>query len=200
MIKTKRILLNSIVFLVLGTVLGAVAKYLDTMESVDGGWQKNILPHLGDLFSRLGVWIFIATIIAAYSKSRITAAHNTFMFFVGMLVSYYIYSAYLFGFFPTSYFIGWGLIALFSPLLAVIVWEGKNNISLSWVLPALPIGLLLSLSLGIGLFYLRINYLEKLIMCFTLCLVFYRSLKQMPEVIIITFVIAFIVKQISPFS
>ncbi|MGF9891214.1 hypothetical protein ABEX78_21375 [Priestia megaterium] len=199
MIKTKRILINSIVFLVLGTVLGAMAKYLDTMEGVDGGWQKNILPHLGDLFSRLGVWIFIATIIAAYSKTRITAALNTFMFFIGMLVSYYIYSAYLFGFFPTSYFVGWGLIALFSPLLAVIVWEGKNNISLSWILPALPIGLLLSLSLGIGLFYLRLNYLEELIMCFALCLVFYRSIKQMPGVIVITFVVAFIVKQVNPF-
>ncbi|MDU9694045.1 hypothetical protein WKH56_08345 [Priestia sp. SB1] len=197
--KLKRILVNIVVFLALGGALGAVAKYLDTMESFDGGWQKNILPHLGDLFSRLGVWIFIATIIAAYSKTRITAALNTFMFFIGMLVSYYIYSAYLFGFFPTNYFVGWGLIALFSPLLAVIVWEGKNNISLSWILPALPIGLLLSLSIGIGLFYLRLNYLEELIMCFGLCLVFYKSIKQMPGVIIITFVVAFIVKQINPF-
>ncbi|MED4285151.1 hypothetical protein P4679_24840 [Priestia megaterium] len=151
------------------------------------------------MFSRLGVWIFIATIIAAYSKTRITAALNTFMFFIGMLVSYYIYSAYLFGFFPTSYFVGWIFIALFSPLLAVLVWEGKNNISLSWILPALPIGLLLSLSLGIGLFYLRLHYLEELIMCFGLCLVFYRSIKQMPGVIIITFVVAFIAKQVNLF-
>lgn len=108
-------------------------------------------------------------IVAAYSKTQIKAAGNTLIFFIGMLISYYIYSAFLFGFFPTRYFILWGGIALASPFLAIVVWKAKNNVRLSFILPALPMGLMLSLSLGIGLFYVYLNYIEELIMYFALC-------------------------------
>ena len=116
-----------------------------------------------------------------------------------MLISYYIYSAYLFGFFPTRYFILWGSIALASPLLAIIVWKAKNNIRLAFILPALPMGLMLSLSLGIGLFYMDLNYIEELIMYVVLCVVFYKGPKQMAIIVVFSFVVAVIVKLLSPF-
>lgn len=104
--------------------MGGVAKYLDTVAGVDGSWWMNILPYFGDLCSRTGIWVLIATLIAVYSKTQISAALNTFMFFIGMLTGYYIYSAFLFGFFPTSYFLPWGSIALASPFLAAIGMDG----------------------------------------------------------------------------
>ena len=82
-----------------------ISKYLDTIAVLDEIWWMNILDYFGDLFTRLGIWVLIATFIAAYSKTLLRAAINTFLFFIGMLISYYIYSAYLFGFFPTRYFI-----------------------------------------------------------------------------------------------
>jgi len=195
----KKNILFFIIFLVIGIALGIISKYFDNFAGVDGDWFMNIPSYLGDLFTRLGIWILIATIIAAYSKTQISAALNTFIFFIGMLISYYIYSAYLFGIFPTRDFIYWGSLALISPFMAAIVWNGKNNIRLAWILPALPIALLLSLSLGIGLFYIRLNYIEELIMSVILCLVFYKSPKQMVVLILVSFVLSFVIKQISPF-
>src|SRR6476620_5821687 len=178
MIKLINKIPDFITCLVLGTALGTISKYLDTIAVVDESWWMNILQYFGYLFTRLGIWILIATIIAAYSKTLIRAAINTFLFFIGMLISYYIYSTYLFGFFPTSYFILWGSLALVSPLLAIIVWKAKNNVRLAFILPALPMGLLLSLSIGIGLFYMYLIHIEELIMYAVLCVVFYKEPKQ----------------------
>lgn len=117
-----------------------------------------------------------------------------------MLVSYYIYSAYLFGFFPTRYFILWGCIALASPFLAAIVWWARNSVRISLILPALPMGLMLSLSVGIGLFYMFLIHVEELIMYGVLCVVFYKEPKQIAIIVIFSMVVAFITKQISPFA
>lgn len=179
--------------------MGIVAKYLDTVAGVDGSWRMNILPYFGGLCSRTGIWVLIATLIAAYSKTKISAALNTFMFFIGMLTGYYIYSAFLFGFFPTSYFLLWGSIALASPFLADIVWMAKKNLRLAWILPALPMGLLLSLSLAVGIFYIHVNYIEEFIMYAVLCVVFYKTPKQLAATIAVSFIISFIIKQVSPF-
>ena len=150
-------------------------------------------------FTRLGIWVLIATIIAAYSKTIIRAAINTFVFFSGMLISYYLYSAYLFGFFPTKYFIIWGSVAPFSPFPGIIVWKAKNSARLAYILPALPMGLLLSLSLGIGSFYMNINYIEEFIMYVVLCVIFYKEPKQMAVSVVFSFVVALLIEQISPF-
>ena len=198
MIKLKSKIPDFILCLVFGISLGIISKYLDTI-AVDGSWWTCILHYFADLFTRLGIWVLIGTIIAAYSKTLIRAAINTQIFFIGMLISYYIYSAYLFGFFPTSYFILWGSIALVSPLLAIIVWIARNDVHLAFILPVLPMGLLLSLSLGMGLFYVYLSYIEELIMYVVLCVIFYKEPKQMTISVIFSFVVAFIFKQISPF-
>ena len=200
MIKLKKKTPNFITFLVLGIVLGIVSKYLDTIPVVDGNWWMGILSYFGDLFTRLGIWVLIATFIAAYSKTLFKAAINTFIFFTGMIISYYVYSAYLFGFFPTRYFLLWGCIAIASPFLAIIVWKANTSVRLSFILPALPMGLMLSLSLGIGLFYMYLVRIEELIMYVVLCAIFYKEPKQMAITVVFSFVVAFIVKLISPFA
>ncbi|WP_230501168.1 hypothetical protein [Sutcliffiella rhizosphaerae] len=184
--------------LALGVLLGIISKYLDTI-AVDGSWWSISLSYFGDLFTRLGIWILIATFIAAYSKTSINAAINTFLFFIGMLISYYVYSAYLFGFFPTSYFLWWGTLAIVSPFLAILVYKGKQKEKFAYILPALPLGLMLSLSLAIGPFYIDISYIEELIMYVVLCVIFYKQPKQLAVVILLSFIVALIIKQISPY-
>ncbi|MRX73816.1 hypothetical protein GJU40_16865 [Bacillus lacus] len=157
------------------------------------------LSYLGDLFTRLGVWIFLATFLAAYSHTQMKAAVHTFLFFIGMLISYYLYTLYLYGVFPTGYFMFWGSIALLSPLLAVIVWRAKNSRTFSLILPALPLGLMLSLSLGAGLFYLDIHYIEEFFMFIVLCAIFYRNPKQLAILMISSFVFALFIDAVSPF-
>ena len=192
MVMVKYKSTDVILCLALGIILGITSKYLDTV-AVDGSWITNVLHYLGDLFTRLGIWVWMATLIAAYSRTLRRAAINTFVFFLGMLMSYYIYSAYLFGFFPTSYFISWGAIALLSPLLAVIVWKAKDNERLAMILPALSMGLMLSLSLSIGLFYVDLAHFEEFIMYVFLCVVFYKNPKQMIVSIGLSIIMAIII-------
>lgn len=198
MIKIKNMIPDYIKCLILGAFMGILSKYLDTV-AVNGSWQANVFHYFSNIFTRLGVWVLMATIIAAYSKTIIRAAKNTFVFFSGMLISYYLYSAYLFGFFPTKYFILWGSMALLSPFPGIVVWKAKNSARLAYILPALPMGLLLSLSLGFGSFYMNINYIEELMMYVVLCVFFYKEPKQMAVSVVISFVVALFIKQISPF-
>lgn len=65
-----------------------------------------------------------------------------FAFFAGMLLSYYVYSAWVFGFFPTHVFIRWGIIAAASPIAAYLAWFGRGNGWIAAFCAAMPIGLL----------------------------------------------------------
>ena len=81
----------------------------------------------------------------------------------------------------------------------MIVWKAKNSARMAYILPALPMGLLLSLSLGIGSFYMNINYIEEFIMYVVLCVFFYKEPKQMAVSVVFSFVVALLIEQISPF-
>ena len=198
MIRIKKMIPDYMKCLILGAFLGTLSKYLDTV-AVNGSWHANVLHYFSNIFTRAGIWVLMATIIAVYSKTIVRAAMNTFVFLSGMLISYYLYSTYLFGFFPTKYFIFWGIMALFSPILGIITWKAKNSTRLAYILPAFPMGLLLSLSLGIGSFYINLNYIEEFIMYVVLCVIFYKEPKQMAVSSVFSFVVALLIEQKSPF-
>jgi hypothetical protein len=126
-----KILLWALLSFILGVTLGIVAKYADSIS---------LIGHIG---TRLGVWVLIASILAAWSTSPERAALNVFAFFSGMLISYYTYSMMLFGFFPRYYFMAWGIFALLSPIGAYIVWYARGEGWIAAFCAALPIALLL---------------------------------------------------------
>jgi len=141
-LSKKQVGINVILFFVIGIISGIAAKYMDTVPS--NGVIGSIINAIGNIFSQIEVWILIATIISSWSKTPISAALNVFMFFCGMILSYYIYSMKLFGFFPSYYFIRWGLIALLSPFGACVTWYGRGQGWIAALCVALPIGLLMS--------------------------------------------------------
>lgn len=169
-------------WLVASILFGLLTKLLDSV------------PFFGDVFTRMGIWVLIATCIAAYSKTAMRAAIHTLLFFLGMLTGYYLYSAYLFGAYSTNDMKYWGFVAVFTPFLAVIVWYAKHGRSSTYILPALPMGLMLSLSLGLGLFYLNVNYLEELLMYSMLCVIFYQTPKQLSIVLVLSLVVTCIIE------
>ena len=69
-----------------GFLLGVLQKWID-------GSASNVLPDIlnqldiGNYFGRLAIWILLATIISVYAKTPLRAAINTFLFFIGMLLS-----------------------------------------------------------------------------------------------------------------
>ncbi len=131
-ISTRRKLALALSSAVLGLALGLLAKYLDGM------------PFLGSIGTSLGVWVFLATLLAAWSRTPGAAALHVFLFFAAMLVAYYTYSMVLFGFFPRYYFFAWGSIALLSPAAAYLAWYARGDGWVAAVCAALPVGLLMA--------------------------------------------------------
>lgn len=123
-------LMISIGTILLGAVLGFVAKATDSVSII------------GDIGTELGVWVFAATIVAVYSRYPFTAGINTMLFFLAMLGAYYLYGHLVLGFFPKSYFIGWLVVALLSPIAGFVVWFSKGKGFIGVIISALPISVL----------------------------------------------------------
>ena len=112
---------RTLLALLLGAGLGALAKALD-------GLPSNALPFLlerldlRNVFSRAGIWALIGLILSVYARSPRRAAVNVFAFFAGMTTAYYLYSALIAGFFPARYAMIWFGLTLLSPIPAVLCW------------------------------------------------------------------------------
>ena len=123
-ISNNRKLINTIAILFLGIALGTFSKYLDfrqaelpsVLMAIDGALDVH------NFLGRFAIWILIALCISIYSNSAIRASINVFVFFVGMVASYYLYSNYIAGFFPRSYAMIWFGFTAVSPLLAFVCW------------------------------------------------------------------------------
>ena len=76
----------------------------------------------------MGVWIFLAVAISVYSKSPIRSAVNVFLFFVGMVGSYYLYTVLVADFFPKSYMMIWIIMTCISPFLLLYVGMQKEKV------------------------------------------------------------------------
>ena len=55
-----------------------------------------------NFLGRFVIWILIALCISLYSNSALRASVNVFVFFAGMVTSYYLYSKYVAGFFQEA--------------------------------------------------------------------------------------------------
>ncbi len=95
----------------------------------------------------------IALCISIYSNSAIRASINVFVFFVGMVASYYLYSNYIAGFFPRSYAMIWFGFTAVSPLLAFVCWYAKGKSKLAFILSALILAVLFNMCFVYGCWY-----------------------------------------------
>ena len=99
-ISGNRKIINTIAVLFLGIALGTFSKFLDfrqaelpsVLMAIDGALDVH------NFLGRFAIWVLIALCISIYSNSAIRASINVFVFFVGMVASYYLYSNYIAGF------------------------------------------------------------------------------------------------------
>jgi len=140
-------ILHALLSFAFGIAMGFLAKYIEDIPHFVGqtGDSLNVLSII---MSRIGIWVLIATVISAWSRTPEAGALHVFVFFAGMLITYYIYSMVIFHFFPTYYFLRWGSIALVAPIAAFIVWYSKGEGWIASFCAALPIGLLLASGYG----------------------------------------------------
>ena len=118
-----------------GAVFGAAAKFADT----------STITGVGDLGTYFGLWVLLATLIAAWSPSWHLAALRVGSFMVAMVLTYYLATWWLFSGFPMRYFLAWMSAALLlAPLYAILVWPARQQGWLPALSAALAIGLLLA--------------------------------------------------------
>ena len=148
-LSVKRQFINTVAIMLLGIILGAFSKFLDeNLVDIIFEYLNNHSVNVSPLFifkyidivhgianflGRFAIWVFLALCISVYSTSPIRAAINVFLFFVGMVASYYLYSYYIAGFFPKSYAMIWVGFTVISPVLAFLCWyaKGRGKVSLA---------------------------------------------------------------------
>lgn len=177
-LKCEIIILLGIVFL--GLILGYLSKATDNIAII------------GELTTELGIWVFIATLIAVYSHHPLSAAMHVTIFFLSMLCSYYVYGQIVFGFFPQTYFIGWLIVALFSSIAGFIVWFSKGKGIAAIITAALPISVLFAL--GYPVFYTH-RFTLVLTVGFGVLLngLLPKGIKQISIVFVLSIVLAFLI-------
>ena len=186
--------------LFLGIALGVFSKFLDCTPS-------NKLPYIfsyldvSNFLGRFAIWVTIALCVSIYSNSSLRAAINVFVFFAGMVTSYYLYSKYVAGFFPRSYAMIWIAFTMISPILAFICWYAKGKSNLALILSAMILAILFNMTFVYGILYFDIRSILEL-MTFVCAIVVLKrnTIKDTMLMFVLSCGIAFILNFVIPFS
>ncbi len=193
-LKLSRKIINTSLIFLLGIILGIFSKWLDNLSINDTVWWQHILGvlDLGNVFSELGIWIFIAITISVFSKTPLRASLNVFLLFIGMTVSYHLYTIYVSGFNPKSYMMIWYTITLISPILAFICWYAKSKNKISLMISSLILTVMFILSFSIGMWYFYFKSIIDTILFIGAILVLYVSTKNSVYNLLIALLLAFV--------
>lgn len=197
-IKTKNKILSTFLIFLFGVILGIFSKWLDNLSINDSVWWQNIfgILDLSNIFSMFGIWIFIAVTISVFSKTPLRASINVLLFFIGMTVSYHLYTILFSGFNPMKYMLIWYSITLISPLLAYICWYSKSTSKISMLISSLILCVMFLSSFNIGMWYFDFkSIIDSLIFIGTIA-VLYVNQKNTIYSLLISIVLAFIISSI----
>ncbi|WP_277587237.1 hypothetical protein [Psychrobacillus antarcticus] len=194
---SRKLLYSSLIF-ILGVILGLFSKMLETPQSISLPYFLEIFD-LRNFFSRMGVWIFLAVVISMYSKSPIRSALNVFLFFAGMVGSYFLYTVLVAGFFPKSYMMIWIVMTVISPFLAFVCWYAKGKGIIAISISTIIFMFISRQTFAFGFWYFDImNILEFLLWIATI-FVLYQSPKQIIKVLSIGLLLFFLTAQTNLF-
>lgn len=187
-------LFNTFIIFISGFILGIISKIFDIM---DLELIHNIFLYLdlGAFFSRMSIWLLFALIISVYSKTPLRAAINVFLFFVGMLISYYGYGYIIQGIFPKKVIFFWYILAVISPLLAIPCWyaKGKGYLSIFISSVILSIFFILAFYFDINGFHLR-HYGMEAINWIIAIIMLYNNPKQFIKIMILSISLGILIR------
>lgn len=195
-------MINTIAILFLGVALGTFSKYLDfrqgelpsVLSAIDGALD------IHNFLGRFAVWVLIGLCISVYSNSAIRASVNVFVFFVGMVASYYLYSNCIAGFFPKSYAIIWFGFTAISPFMAFACWYAKGKSKPAFILSSLIWTVLFNMSFVYGRWYLEArSILESAVFLIGLIVLRRDTLSHSVLMGIISITLAFTLDIVIPF-
>lgn len=198
-IPLNKQIINTVCILFVGIILGTFSKFLDAM-------QTNELPFIFEFLDmrnflgRFAIWLLIALCISIYSNSSIRASINVFVFFVGMVTSYYLYSRFVAGFFPRSYAMIWAAFTVISPILAFICWYARGESKLAFMLSAIILAVLFNTTFVYGNSYFEMrSILELIIFICAVAFLKRKTIKDTMIMFVLSVGIAFALDFIVPF-
>ena len=180
--------------------MGTFSKFLDCTPANELPFIFEYLD-ITNFLGRFAIWVTIALCVSIYSNSSLRAAINVFVFFAGMVTSYYLYSKYVAGFFPRSYAMIWIAFTMISPILAFICWYAKGKSNLALILSAMILAILFNMTFVYGILYFDIRSILEL-MTFVCAIVVLKrnTIKDTMLMFVLSCGIAFILNFVIPFS
>ena len=122
--KTRSGVRNSLLILLLGIGLGVLSKWSDNHMAV---W-------FAEVTSGISLWILLAAVTALYSRTAKRAALHVLLLLGGMVGAYYLTAVLTNSVWGESFLIGWGIVALLSPIPGYFVWFAKGRTRRAWLL------------------------------------------------------------------
>ncbi len=198
-IPLNKQIINTVCILFIGIILGTFSKFLDTMPTNELPFIFGFLD-MGNFLGRFAIWLLVALCISIYSNSSIRASINVFVFFVGMVTSYYLYSRFVAGFFPRSYAMIWAAFTVISPILAFICWYARGKSKLAFMLSAIILAVLFNTTFVYGNSYFEMrSILELIIFICAVAFLKRKTIKDTMIMFVLSVGIAFVLDFVVPF-
>ena len=190
-------IINSILIFALGLCLGVGSKILDMTASNELPTVMQMLD-ITNFLGRFAPWIFLAVCVSVGSRTAKRASINVFLFFLGMVGAYYLWSALAAGFFPAGYAMIWFGVTAVSPLLAWGCWHAKREGWIAVVISGVIVGVLFSQA--ILLFQgVRIAHLPEVIVWLLSLIVLRRKPKEFAAMIAVSLITAAVWQLVVPY-
>lgn len=132
-VNLKKAVLNTVLISAAGLMSGFVIKLLDIYTE-----------NLGEIFSKISVWVLICAVISVYSASPKRASLNVFLYCVGMLLTYYLSAELLNRYYSMTFVYGWAVFSALTPVFAFFTWYAKGKGIFSKLIAAAVIFFMLS--------------------------------------------------------